>query len=390
MQKYSFSKPGKKQKIQVTSHCLSKNELEAVVALASREAKQDVLDSIFEAAGRGITIKSPDVTCSPTDYQFGRFDGLQVIGAGGNLLYVRNGFFPFPEEITIAPVDAKNHAGALERIIQQRKIDDTGVMRYFDREYAPLHGMDKKEAQNRAKYTTRVRNVIEGFDTSSQPTTIIAPKLALEGYFPDLKDIYGDNLHFQAYRVPLTPRVNGQFSDLARKPNKEAVDVYFRRLAKLGGKTMRAFHSIGLAYMDGHVGNMALVGDDISKSSLYATDLGSMLDISKEKFADRYKGFDAFTFLHTCGKLINLYLEYVRKDGLAHLESREGMQDFTYRFLEGYFAPEFSIGKAEQNLKMDSTLRELSKPFYNLAQAQQVQPLIEGFERVLYTFQTVK
>ena len=137
------------QKVVITSSDLYQKELELVRSVVSWDRPNDWKDLIFGAQGRAIFFKSPTRESTLEDLVNGNYDGLQIIGAGGNLIYVNYGVISLPATVSINPPDRTNHASELRHIVELREVNDLGLFEFSHREYVPLHGMDANEAQNR-------------------------------------------------------------------------------------------------------------------------------------------------------------------------------------------------------------------------------------------------
>jgi len=188
MTEHSFA-DAPKQKATVTSSNLDKKELELVRSVVSWDCPNDWSDFIFGAQGRAIFFKSPSRESTLEDLVNGNYDGLQIIGAGGNLIYVHSGVVSLPATVNINPPDRTNHASELRHIVELREVNDRGLFESYHRDYVPLHGMDINEAQNRKTFSAFLNSALANYRQQNYRFPFVAPKLAAEGNFPEISDV---------------------------------------------------------------------------------------------------------------------------------------------------------------------------------------------------------
>jgi len=389
-----FSDRCPSQRGEFTFNGLNSQEHDLVDSIVNWEKPNRFSNLISCVNGRSLLLRNPSTPISTTEQHMnGIYDGLQVIGTGGNLFAASNGCREMPRQLEIYPVDPTNHARDLNQTIEMHSIDEEGNLRYWSRFYAPLHGMDSKEAEKRKAMTQRLKLYLQNYADGCQPFCI--PELAAEGYYPDKLDLQSQPLYFQVYRVPLIDRVPNQFMNVAIK---EGIEKGFFMLTKFSfttGLVEKVLHDIGLVYMDGHLGNMSFLNTGKS-SSLFITDLGSIQDISQEKYPDRYKGFDIYTYMVSFSNLISSFVEFLAKyEDLSKNSEKAVNSLFNIPFLvamsafwSGYFKSEaisrngrFSFNEAITASKKEAL--SLIKAFETL----EAQKFIEFFEQFIKTDQ---
>ena len=340
--KYSFDPKGSNQRGVISSSKLDNEEQRMISAVVNWDSPDKWADSIFDAFGRGIVFRSPTRKTTLEDALHGDYDGLQLIGAGGNMFYVQQGIVNLPSEIVIHPVDPTYHAEQLRDNVQLRHVNEQGEFEFTYRPYVPLHGMDVSEAENRARYTAFFNRVVENVFAAGKRVGFATPKLAAEGCFPDMHDLDGNDLRFQVYRVPTLRRLPRQLLEkIARSEGYEFME-HLEAVSRRVGQTVRNFHSSGLAYMDSHVGNMSWI-DGGQRNALYVTDLGSIMDISKEAYPDSYRGFDVFMYLTSMLETLQIIANWpftrIDKSHVREFVS-DCLQVATHGAVMGYFGPE--------------------------------------------------
>jgi len=344
--------------------------------------------NLFAVHGRSIVFKSPTRTGCIDDYLEGRFDGLQLVGVGGSLYYVRSGMVERPGILVIDQPDPKNHAEMLSDITELRDFDNEGKIVFSNRKYVPLRGMDLGEAQNRKRFTAIVRGMVEKFRQENIRLPFVAPEIAAEGYFPKKIDDGNTPLQFQVYRVPIIPRFPSQTTDRFYQGGdvRDMLDLIGFVTHKMG-KVLRSFHANDLAYMDSHLGNISLISNNKS-DAIYTTDLGSMKEFSNEKFPRRYMGFDAYSFLFSAMKhteaILNFFQSKILVNG-AEIEDRKIAllhlaNSYIDSFLNGYFRPEIAQNTDESKTLSHRIKREYSPYLALLLHGNMIQKFVEHFE----------
>jgi len=152
----------------------------------------------------------------------------------------------------------------------------------------------------------------------------------------------------------------------------------FGDASRLMGCTLRNFHYFGLAYMDGHPGNLSLIAAN-GKTTLYTTDLGSMKAVSQKKFPARYQALDLYQYIITSYKTISDLLNHALK-GVPHaadLIGSSAIKEVARRTFEGYFYPEVNAGFFTR-----SDVNELSRVFLSYSFDHGLQPFAEAFEKL--------
>ena len=127
---YVFDETVPRQDAVVSSSELDNSELELITSVVNWDSPNKSKDLIFEVSGRSVTFRSPTRKSTLEDLLVGKFDGLQLIGAGGNTFFVQNGFFAVPDTVTIYPVDQRNHAVQLRDITQLRRVNEKGEFEF--------------------------------------------------------------------------------------------------------------------------------------------------------------------------------------------------------------------------------------------------------------------
>lgn len=381
MTNYIFAEAPRQDAV-ITFAELGNRELQLLKSVANWDSPNEWRRFIFDANGRGVLFKSPDRDSTLEDLIGGNYDGLQIIGAGGNLIYVQNGNakpFILPATISINSPDRTNHANELKCITELREVNDRGLFEFSHRAYVPLHGMDISEARNRKNFTAFLNDAIADYRERNFRLTFVAPKLAAEGHFPGLLDNQGNPLHFQVYRVPRLSRLPRQTMDfLHHSTDILAMEGLLKRASYLMGCSLRTFHNFDLAYMDGHPGNLSFIIAN-GNTTLYTTDLGSMKELSQKKFTERYKALDLYQYLAVSASSIANLLSY---EGYG---SPEAVGRITFimmlrvanRTFEGYFNPEIKSGAFTQPY-----VNFISREFLSLALNGRLQTFAEAFEKL--------
>ncbi len=317
---------------------LDPKELRMVNAIALWQDKNQWTDLLYEPHGRSLVFQSP--TQKEEDNYNGIFAGIQIIGVGGTPSAIRNGFRYGDEEIRLHRVSDRDCSQALAPIFQKRNITKEGALEMFQRLYAPTAGMDQPEAESRRdmteildEYSKEQRHIAPHFP-------FITPSLAAEGIYTEKKDPQGRPLHFQAYRTPVLPRFPTQLTNEVFEHGAEAGIQKLSAFSFLLGDTLRVLHDSGLAYMDGHMGNMSLLEKADEFPRIYITDLGSIKDFSEHPYGDRYRGLDIYAHLLTLEEFFP-YFEHVAKNSRPQL-SEEELADYYWTsggrsLFEGYF-----------------------------------------------------
>ena len=239
MVKYNFIPH--KQSAVITQHELDDGELEMIQAIINWDKPNRFSGNIREMHGRSIVLNSPTRKTTLDDAIDGNYDALQLIGAGGNTVYVRTGVLNLGDSVEIHPVDPANHAKELRDNVQLRKVNDNGRFEFYYRDYVPLHGMDKHEADARSIYTRYLDEILQENQIGTRRLGFVVPKLAAEGYFPELRDQKNENLRFQAYRVPKLKRLPSQLWIKYNTTKYKDFVEYANKISYLIGSTLRNF-----------------------------------------------------------------------------------------------------------------------------------------------------
>jgi hypothetical protein len=378
MQDFRFNASGKGQEGKVIEHELDPEELEMILDVVNWKDPDRYKDRIFEVHGRSIIFKSPTKDSDDTDNVWGRFDGLQLIGAGGNKFKLNGkGKGEYIDNI-INPVNSKNHADYLSAILELREFDEqTGKLRFSSRPYAPMHGMDKGEAEKRSYYTSFLRNSIEKFYEKGRHPSVIVPKWVLNGVFPELKDDNGDNLRFHVYRVPTKKRTSGQVMQSFLDEGFDMLQNHLSKVSDAFGAVSRGFHESGLAYMDSHVDNMSFL-EDKKNYALYTTDLGSMETVEDHPFKDKYFSFDIYMYLSSIKSMLEMVFDPI-KNNIKGSDSiiEQNLHSSTMFFLNHYFRPEKENGLKDR-LSPDYIYKN-SGAFKDIVMADDYEVFFEAF-----------
>lgn len=324
----------------------------------------------------------------------GKYDGLQLIGAGGSKSLIKEGLIYLSDPIEISPVDPANHADLLFKTIQMHDIDEDGKLCLWQRPYAPLHGMDITEAEKRKMRTFQLNIYLEQCKAAGIPTLFTVPALVAEGCFPDKLDPQGVPLRFQVYRVPLAQRFPHQFYQTATQEGLEKAFLTTGPFSFLAGMMLKRIHEMKLAYMDGHIGNFSLLSSGEYKT-LYIADLGSIQDIAKVRHPLKFKGFDVYTFMETSFRLYSYFGEWLQSQKELNLNEEKAIEIalelflyFMRYFISGYFRPDsaatdngYSASKAYQNSVAECEI--FCKTYIKLTP----QEFIDFFERCLSLYQ---
>ena len=309
MTNYIFAEAPRQDAV-ITFAELGNRELQLLKSVANWDSPNEWKQLIIGAQGRSVLFQSPDRKLTLEDMLHGNYDGIQLVGGGGNMVYVQNGTIILPSTVTINQPDRTNYSNELKRITELREVNDTGLFEFSNRAYVPLHGMDISEARNRKKFTAFLNEVIADYRERNLRLTFTVPKLAAEGYFPGMLDDSGNPLQFQVYRAPRLKRLPGQAFDYIKNENNILGLVgALMRTSYLMGCSLRTFHSFDLAYMDGHPGNVSFIKAN-GNTALYTTDLGSMKELSQKKFPERYKAMDLYQYLVTSSNVVSDLLIY--------------------------------------------------------------------------------
>src|SRR3989344_9390941 len=150
-----------RQACEIVASNLEPQELSLVLSVISWKNPSRWESLLRETHGRSLVFQSPDRPFPSSDQEIiGNFSGLQIIGAGGSKKIVEMiktgksiGTFPTPKQDLIEPTDPENHSKTMDAILQLRKFDEQGNFVNWQREYAPLHGMDIDEAVKRKTMT---------------------------------------------------------------------------------------------------------------------------------------------------------------------------------------------------------------------------------------------
>ncbi|MDD9953517.1 MAG: hypothetical protein OXR66_04215 [Candidatus Woesearchaeota archaeon] len=344
MSEIRFSEDGRQQGT-ITSHSLDAEELRMISAAVNWDSPNDWAEYVYECAGRSVFFRSPTRNATVEDTLRGDFDGLQLIGAGGNFSRVQNRI-SLRESVVVQPVNSENHAhiDPLNRIGQLREFAADGSLVLTYRTYMPLHGMDQGEAEKRETYTGILRSIVNAISQQSRNIGFVVPELAAKGILEGHHDDVGNPLPCQVYRVPRTKRFAGQIiQEILDEAHGEPADfnLSFQESQYFMGKALRNFHGLGLAYMDSHPGNFSLL-KGTSETKLYLTDLGSISNIGNDPHYDKYRALDVYLFLQPMFAMAERLEAYLRSDfGRSFLsDSSKAMTYFTYCTLRGYFSPE--------------------------------------------------
>lgn len=343
MANYIFDPSGIGQRGVFTHSTLDPKEFEMMEAVVNWNSPERSAEYIRQLYGRSIVFKSPTRECTIEDYVNNRFDGLQLIAAGGNLqcgirggeVEVLNG----SDEIPIYPADPKNHAAELSDLTEFRFVDKTGQLAVAHRRYVPLNGMDQHEAKSRKLFTQHFYDIVMSGRLKGVNLGIIVPELVAEGKFPDYKDLEGKCLPFQVYRVPLIKRIPGQLIDFYATHSESEFVNYIQEVSRKVGYFLRGLHKDNFVYRDSSSNNMShlLHGGN---SILYVTDLGSMgiLDDTDDK--QGYFALDTMAFLLSMNYSVRgLMMDRVNESNIPEVAEnlRVAIESMTQAFFLGYY-----------------------------------------------------
>lgn len=314
MKEFVFSELTAGQKAEFSFSELKLDEQNVVENIVRWNNPNQYKNLLYRTHGRSLILQSPNLGASTADDNYaGRFNGLQIIGAGGSknvadriIVNKSSGVFLHQGPEIIEPVNAANHANELNEILQMKLIDENGELYFWNRPYAPLRGMDAGEASKRKLMT----NLLSGYSDLD----FRVPKLAAEGYFPDKKDPTGNPLAFQVYRVPLLERYSGQLIQISKAESSKRCADFTAEFSFLAGTTLKTLHNKKLAYLDGHADNMSLIAAKGGKRALYITDLGSVHDFSGEKHPHSYMAFDLIMLLESYARYWPSFVEHFPLD----------------------------------------------------------------------------
>lgn len=340
----------------ITASELDGKELEMVASVANWSNPNRWVNHIFEVQGRNITFRSPTRKVSLEDMLDGRFDGMQIIGAGGDTssIQVPNMETETYNEGIIYPPDKRNHAGQLSHLMVEMRVNDRGIIKLKPVEYAPLHGMTSKDAVHRKRFAQEISDIINDFRNRGARLWFFGPKLAAEGYFPDMLDQWHKPLAFHVYRIPTVQRFPIQLIEAHRNGGSVELVTLLYIFSRYVGNVLRTLHSVDIAYIDSHPGNMSLIGP-IEREIVYITDFESMRSIANEKFAAVYKAIDLYTYF----KRIYDFINEASVGGILETsipQTPTELADNLMRKVIGftfdtYLKPELSGGKREVYLK---------------------------------------
>ena len=381
MTRYIFSPKGLGQQAVISSSQLDSLEHEMISSVVNWNHPDDWASRIFGVAGRSIIFHSPTRKSTLEDAILGEFGGLQLIGAGGNTFFVQTGIVKIPNYMEVFPVDPSNHADLLKHNSQLWHVNGNGKFVPTYRQYVPLHGMDDAEAENRARYSNILERTVSSLHEKGKRTSFVVPILVAEGYFPHMLDDNRTELQFQVYRVPTVNRLPSQLINKFAYSNHDNFVRYLREISYFVGGTLRNLHGKQLAYMDPHIGNMSLIKDN-HRTTLFITDLGSIVDISQREYASNYRGFDMFMYLTSMQiyleKLIGHFGVKLSNDGSQTNLLSYYLDNITRFTLKGYFRPEIVEGYPKVQIAHSS----FEKFSTDLVLAKDIQSFVELFNQL--------
>lgn len=360
------------QRGEFTFNSLDPEEKALVLSVVNWDNPSQYSHLFYEAHGRSILFQSPTEQFRPIDTMKGRFRGLQIYGAGGDPDMISEGI-RLEKPAVIYPINEANHASTLSHLIQSRTLDENGQLKLWIRSYAPMHGMEKNEADRRKVTTRKLRSVSDFLLERGANSPFLVPELAAEGVFPDKKDLNGDTLRFQVYRVPILPRLPNQLMrEISTKGLEEGIE-FLEYSSAMAGQSLRILHQLNLAYIQGHVGNMTLLSDG-DNVRMYLTDLGTIEDFSGHSFPERFKGMDIFVYIVSMEKLLSNLREHMAAKGLEEeansIMLQASLQTVTTDLIHGYFEMEL-----EKYIKKGMSLEEVNRLLLKLSSDILVQAL---------------
>ena len=214
------------------------------------------------------------------------------------------------------------------------------------KDYVPLRAMDLCEARNRKNLTKVMRDIVSKHNSGDYRLPFVVPTLVAEGIYCDLLDESDNPLAFQEYRVPEKPRFTTQslnyFKDsILGEKNLKNLGKFSNNL----GLTLRNFHELGYVHMQPHMDNFSMLSNS-KKLRVYATDLGTLEDVSENPFREKYMALDNLIF----GKSLFTGADILCKGVFNEMESG-GKLALAYfqlildNFFAGYHRPELNSGE---------------------------------------------